>query len=196
MSSVDWGDAPTWIAAVFAGGAALFAGLTIRSQRQQIAEQRAFIGEQSQNLQLERALLRAQADDRRHEQARALRVRARTSWTNLSDEGDAGPDDHWLVTVQNGSDEPITDVWVRFGDTYTARDATQMNESGRSVGTPRGVPLSLIGPRRGFRFTSSALPEATLANMRPSVLFRDAAGVRWRLDDEGALQEITDDVTG
>ncbi|MFE7388371.1 hypothetical protein [Streptomyces sp. NPDC057582] len=192
MSSVDWGDAPTWIAAIFAGGAALFAGMTIRSQRQQIDEQRAFIGEQSANLLLERELLRAQADDRRRAQARAVTMFSRQVYT--TEEADFA--DVWQVWVSNPTDEPITDVWVRFGDTYTALNASTLNDLEQPVGSPRGVPVDVVGPHRRFRFDSSRLPETALENHPPVLLFKDAAGVRWRLDQRGVVEEIGDDVTG
>jgi len=189
---VDWGDAPTWITAVFAGGAALFAGMTIRSQRQQIDEQRVFIGEQSANLLLERELLRAQADDRRRAQARAIKMSASMGYSDPS--GDLP--DVWQVTVANRTEEPITDVWVRFGDTYTALTAKRVSERGVPQGSQRSVPMDVIGPDRISRFESARLSEVALENAPPALLFRDAAGVRWRLDQRNVVEEIGDDVTG
>ncbi|MFJ2292116.1 hypothetical protein ACIOG7_10445 [Streptomyces sp. NPDC087894] len=192
MSSVDWGDAPTWIAAIFAGGAALFAGMTIRSQRQQIDEQRAFIGEQSANLLLERELLRAQADDRKRAQARSITMSASMAFTI----DDADFPDVWQVTVSNPTEEPMTDVWVRFGDTYTALSARTVTARGVPRNSTRGVPVDVIGPNRRFRFDSSSRPGAALENDPPVLLFRDTAGTRSRLDQRGVIQEIDDDVTG
>ncbi|MGY3682981.1 hypothetical protein [Streptomyces sp. TE33382] len=47
MSGIDWGDAPTWIAGGFAAVAAFYARGTLKSQQNQIAEQREFIAERS-----------------------------------------------------------------------------------------------------------------------------------------------------
>ncbi|MFE0651354.1 hypothetical protein ACFVZH_22475 [Streptomyces sp. NPDC059534] len=67
--NINWGDAPTWVAGAFAAAAAYYTRGMLKSQRQQIDEQRQFIEEQSANLALERAELRAQAEDRRIAQA-------------------------------------------------------------------------------------------------------------------------------
>ncbi|MFE4647735.1 hypothetical protein [Streptomyces sp. NPDC056707] len=191
MSSVDWGDAPTWIAAIFAGGAALFAYMTIRSQRQQIGEQQDFIAEQSETLRLEREELKAQAAERRRAQARAVCMDPQMFYS--------GPDsvaDHWEVSVTNGSNELVRDVAVRFGDAYTAMEARLDSGGGAGGSLPRSVPVHLIGPDRCFVFVSSRLSETALENARPVLLFRDSAGLRWRLDEHGELSEVGEDVTG
>ncbi|MEU9271795.1 hypothetical protein AB0E04_41250 [Streptomyces sp. NPDC048251] len=113
MSGMNWGDVPTWVAAIFAGGVALFAYQTIRSQQEQIGEQRVFIGEQSATLALEREALRAAAEDRKWEQARHVIV----SHDRL---GGAGV--RWLVDVSNVSNSPITDVRLRFGQVVGAQE--------------------------------------------------------------------------
>jgi len=76
MSSIDGGDAPTWLGTLFAAAAATAAIWTIASQRQQIAEQRQFIGEQSATMALERAELQAAGEERRWAQARLVRLAA------------------------------------------------------------------------------------------------------------------------
>ncbi|MGA5198153.1 hypothetical protein [Streptomyces exfoliatus] len=68
--SIDWGDAPTWVAGAFAAATAYYTRGMLKSQRQQIEEQRDFIREQSAHLTLERRALMAQAEERRYAQAR------------------------------------------------------------------------------------------------------------------------------
>ncbi|MFD3646368.1 hypothetical protein ACFWUT_23380 [Streptomyces cyaneofuscatus] len=191
MSSIDWGDAPTWIAAVFAGGAALFAGLTIRSQRQQIAEQRNFIGEQSQNLTLERAELRASQEQRRRAQAKQVSMTFRTA--GQSGAGDYNTSvgyDRWSVDVLNGSDEPVRDVMVRFGDTYNAATAHEVEASHLPDHGRRTVPLAVLGPGRTVNFESPRFQEVTVDNNRPVLQFTDRTGAVWRRNEHGVLSEV------
>ncbi|MFD3749736.1 hypothetical protein ACFWVT_05625 [Streptomyces cyaneofuscatus] len=191
MSSIDWGDAPTWIAAVFAGGAALFAGLTIRSQRQQIAEQRDFIGEQSQNLTLERAELRASQEQRRWAQAKQVSMTFRTAGqSGVSDYNASVGYDRWSVDVFNGSDEPIRDVMVRFGDTYNAASAHEVEANHLPDQGRRTAPLAVLGPGRTANFESPQFQEVTVDNNRPALQFTDAAGAVWRRDEHGVLTEV------
>ncbi|UUN27034.1 hypothetical protein [Streptomyces sp. FIT100] len=154
MGGIDWGDAPTWGAAVFAGGAAVFAGVTMVVQRRQINEQRQFIAEQSQNLQLERSELQAQAEDRKHTQARAVVMVAELPPSGSTAYNLPGPADHWEVFVRNGSAGALSDVTVRFGDAYNATNATPTDVGGVANGRSRGVPIHLIGSGRSFKFES------------------------------------------
>ncbi|MEV7491428.1 hypothetical protein AB0O08_11805 [Streptomyces anulatus] len=187
MSSIDWGDAPTWIAAVFAGGAALFAGLTIRSQRQQISEQREFITEQSQNLALERAELRAAEAARRSAQAKQVSMTYKTNG-QLQPSGSLGGYDRWWVEVVNGSDETVRNVMVRFGDTYDAATATENGFRRHPDQGRRGVPVAALGPGRTVTFQSPRWSsEATIDNNRPALQFTDAAGAVWQRDEHGVL---------
>lgn len=180
MGPVQWGDVPTWVAAVFAGGAALFAYQTITSQREQIEEQRLFIAEQSQNLMLEREALQAAADERRVAQARQVRAQ-RMGITNLH-----------RVLVSNRSTEPLYDVTVRYGTAYSSVRAYRVDEDGDVAShEPFPATVHLVGPGRTFRFESTAMSETTLANARPVVHFTDNNGVKWHLDEHGELTEIT-----
>ncbi|MFC8862666.1 hypothetical protein [[Kitasatospora] papulosa] len=196
MSSVDWGDAPTWIAAVFAGGAALFAGMTIRSQRQQIDEQRVFIGEQSANLQLERTELRAVQEERRWAQAKQVVMHFETFGEEQDDEGNAVGYDRWVVRVTNGSDEPVRQILVRFGDTFNARTAVETNAQHLPDGGRRAVPMDLLGPGRTAIFESGRWSEQAVDNNRPVAHFTDAAGAAWCLNEHGLLVSEVDEPSG
>ncbi|MEE1761191.1 hypothetical protein [Streptomyces sp. SP18BB07] len=192
---LDWGDVPTWAAALFAGGAAFFAYQTIKSQRQQIGEQRQFIGEQSrfmdeqrQNLELERAELRAAAEDRRVAQAR--QVRMVDSLVPVGTEGAALRS----AEVVNGSDAPIRDLEVRFGTAYIAAEVYEARGSQDrgplALGERWITPLALLGAGRTAVFRSQAWPETTAHNNRPTLFFTDDGGVRWSLDSYGKLEEV------
>ncbi|MEU7431076.1 hypothetical protein AB0B07_09495 [Streptomyces sioyaensis] len=177
MSGIDWGDAPTWFGSVFAAAAASFAYMTIKSQREQIEEQRIFIAEQSETLQLEREALRAAAVDRRETQARTVRVYI--------------PSSSHLLRVHNDSNSPIHDVTGVCGD-VTALVAEEMDSMCRDtdsrVGDVRGgerVPVSLMGAGRSYAFSR---PDTAL--VWTGALFTDNDGVRWSLDLNGQLQEV------
>ncbi|MEU6774683.1 hypothetical protein [Streptomyces sp. NPDC046759] len=63
MSAINWGDVPTWLGAIFAAAAAGAAVWTLKSQRDQIGEQRAFIAEQAANLRRERQQLQVSSHE-------------------------------------------------------------------------------------------------------------------------------------
>ncbi|MFD3521641.1 hypothetical protein [Streptomyces sp. NPDC058653] len=187
--NVDMGDVPTWVGAIFAAGAAGAAVWTLASQRKQIDEQRAFIGEQSATLALERAELHAAAEDRKWSQARQVRMTYRTAGGQPDGGGGLSGYDHWRVSVENGSDAPLSNVLARFGSAYVASEAYDELErdlpgSGRQV-----VPVHRIGPHRTFVFVSPPWQETTVDNNRPHVFFTDDAGIRWHLDRYGSLTQ-------
>ncbi|RSS57460.1 hypothetical protein [Streptomyces sp. WAC01280] len=187
MAGIDWGNVPTWLGASFAAGAALAAFLTLASQRRQIREQRKFIEEQSATLALERQELLAVARDRTQAQARQVRM-----LMDLSGRG---------VRVTNGSDAPIRDVVVRFGDRPASIaeevlwDERHGEEFTRSA--PRGDAkidhppdylfwsrVAVIGAGKTFHFGAESIDPA-----QPEAYFTDDAGVRWRLDVHAKLSE-------
>jgi hypothetical protein len=197
---LHWGDVPTAVAALFAGGAAWFAYQTIKSQRQQIGEQRQFIGEQlrfmadqRQNLELERAELRAVAEDRRCAQARQVAMHERQVGSDSDGHG-------WVVTVQNPTDTALHDVEIHFGSAYRADRAFAWPPFDHNPMNPTDtgdellpIPVHLLGARRAVRFASQRWTSATAHNNRPTLFFTDDAGVRWSLDSYGELDEAPGD---
>ncbi|MFJ1869951.1 hypothetical protein [Streptomyces chartreusis] len=200
MSAVNWGDVPTWGAALFAGGAAWFAYQTIKSQRQQIREQREFIGEQTrfmdeqrQNLELERTELRAVADDRRTAQAKRVKMHSRQAGASTDGQGAQTPDDHWVVTVTNDSDTPVRLAEVWFGNSYNSTEVYEWRGNWNGPVEPRGDRLmqlvDLIGPGRGVRFESQRYSPTAVHNNPPVLYFSDDDGGRWALSARGDLRE-------
>ncbi len=174
--SIDWGDAPTWVAGAFAAAAAYYTRGMLKSQRQQIDEQREFIREQSANLALERQALRAQAEERRVAHARQISA----SWFG------------GMVRVLNASDAPITDVTAMFGERESVK--------GHEV-VPAGIgdhellsgeydmPVDVIGAGRTYAF---AAPEEGVEGT-VCVLFSDEDGQRWRLGVDGKLESAPEE---
>ncbi|MEU2780550.1 hypothetical protein [Streptomyces sp. NPDC007110] len=191
MNGIDWGDVPTWLGAVFAAGAAAAAVWTLASQRVQIREQRQFIAEQAQNLSLERAELRAAAEDRRWSQARQVLMQG----LQLS-HGSGGQ--FWKVQVVNRSDAPIRDLHVRFGDAYLPSETHEVRTAASNllrsvIGETWSHPLHSLGAGRAVIFDSQAFQPHTAHNSRPSLKFTDDNGIRWKLDHHGVLTESSDD---
>lgn len=198
MGPLNWGDVPTAVGALFAGGAAWFAYQTIKSQRQQIGEQQEFIGEQTrfmdeqrQNLQLERAELRAAAEARKWAQARQIAMHQRRTGSDNEGHG-------WVVTVQNPTDTLIRKVEVHFGTTYRAERAFTWPAFEHNPARPfeRGtealpIPVDVLGAMKAARFSLNGLTSATVHNNRPTVFFTDGAGVHWSLDSYGKLEEAS-----
>jgi hypothetical protein len=170
MSDIDWGDAPTWIAGLFAATAAYYTRGMLRSQQQQIREQRAFIAEQSANLSLERQALQAQAEERRYAQARLIEVQR---WQNS-------------LRVTNHSDAPIKDVTVTFGDREAAHAHHLVSAGVGDRLVARGqfaLPVDLIGPGRLYSFVDVNQQADAVAVLH----FTDGDGNRWQLDEHGRL---------
>lgn len=178
MSAIDWGDAPTWLGAVFAAAAAGAAVWTLKSQRDQIdeqrdfiAEQRTLIAEQSATLVLERAALVDAAVDRRREQAETI------AWDRQG----------WALVLTNHSRAPITDVRMQHPsgalDTGTVVHSP-VSQSGISL-DPVAEPYSVLGSGQQLGCTRPVRsPDPVVA------IFTDDAGVRWRLDENGRLDEV------
>jgi hypothetical protein len=194
VGAIDWGDAPTWSGAIFAAVAAAGAIWTLKSQRDQIDEQRRFIRQQSENLSLEREQLRAIAKERRW--AQALKVRMKYSRVGPASTGrlsDQANEYRWRVFLSNTSDKPLRNVTVRFGDSYTAQAAHEVDETDDyPSGEPLGVPVDVIGSALTFEFSSPRMPLPKFDRSRPHAYFTDAAHTQWHLDERGELDEVRD----
>ncbi|CAL9302853.1 hypothetical protein [Streptomyces sp. SudanB91_2054] len=204
MGPADLGDVPTWLGGAGALTAGWFAYQTIRSQRQQIGEQRAFIAEQMrfmndqrQNLELERAALRATAEERKRAQAKQIHMDS-ASWRT---ESVSGPEDALEVALRgrcvlsNRSDEPVADLEVRIGE-HAATEVYDWEE-GRNYqrGTRHEEPVvRRLAPRRAILCLSPVVTRETVdRNSEITVRFTDANGVRWSLNPTGDLEEVSAD---
>lgn len=170
--SIDWGDAPTWVAGAFAAAAAYYTRGMLKSQRQQIEEQRDFIREQSANLTLERRALMAQAEERRYAQARQVEAKRFQN----------------SMRVRNNSDAAIKEVYVDFGDRRSVKACEVVPAGIGSHELYQGdyeIPVALIGPGRHYAFIDS---EEGWTEDIAAVVFTDEDGGIWRLDQEGQLE--------
>lgn len=191
---MDGGDLATWVGSSFAAIAAGATLWTLKSQRDQIGEQRVFIGEQSATLALERDALRAAAVDRRWAQARQVRMHHHKGNRTTDGEGGIVEQEHWIVTVVNSSDAPVHGVDIRFGSAYPSDEVYEIapaaaHNFGSQLGDRLVAPVHLLGPGRAVRFLSQHWSPPTNPNNRPTATFTDDSGVRWALDSHGKLDE-------
>lgn len=177
MSFPDWGDVPTWVGATFAALAAGAAVWTLKSQRDQIGEQRSFIAEQSANLALERQELMAVVQERREEQARAIKLEVTPPY----------------VKVRNSSSDPITDVRCLEDGLPPVRAAVSSGEGAEAslsmaLNQLHGQELERLDvlgvARLGWFQRRGGLSGAV------EISFTDDRGVRWALDSNGKLKEV------
>ncbi|HEX5567929.1 MAG TPA: hypothetical protein VFY14_13555 [Streptomyces sp.] len=176
MGDIDWGDAPTWLGVVFAAAAALATFWTLASQRKQLKEQGEFIRKQQEVLSLERRELLATARERRRAQAVKVRMKVGLDGGYYDEPSETylGAD-RWFVEVTNGSDAPLYDVIVRYGDGSFSAVVTEL---------PRGITLEAEPKQWSSQKETKANP--------PLLLFTDDARVRWSLDRHGHLEEVAD----
>lgn len=201
MTAIDWGDAPTWLGAFFAAGAATAAVWTLASQRIQLREQREFIALQAANLTLERSALQAAAEERRSEQARQIVNRAVVSLVTPHDRDTGEPyvlgPLCWRVEVGNASREPIRDVSVRLGsnDLRWASEIGSFDSHTPGWERPSAhsvrAPVPLLGSGTSYVFVSDEFEQMPTGLERPVCYFTDNSGVSWRLDGYGDLAEAT-----
>jgi hypothetical protein len=202
LADVNWGTAPNWTIAVFAGLATWAGFRTLRyhrrllaqqraqlnEQRTQLAEQRMFFEHQSAVLELQRAELHAAARDRKRIQARLVEVTSRTE--EPSEEWPEGLEGRRrAASVTNASHEPIHHVVLRFGNGDESGQAAQVVQAYGSSRTSE-PPLVLLRPRRGATFFSTALADGEPVPGSAIVRFTDHNGVHWQLDEDGQLEEL------
>ncbi|WP_328361337.1 hypothetical protein OG800_26330 [Streptomyces sp. NBC_00445] len=176
MGGIDWGDAPTWVAGAFAAAAAYYTRGTLKSQQKQIREQRQFIAEQSMNLTLEREELRLATLERRERQARLVHV-------------EEGYGERRLGLLMNGSDAPIYDLVIQFGNQVPETGTPITGDRRITYGptsrlAPGRLPCAVFGAREALTFELKHEAGDRL------ITFRDDAGVNWRISQHGKLEEI------
>ncbi|MFJ6013003.1 hypothetical protein [Streptomyces sp. NPDC092952] len=190
---INWGDAPTWAGAVFAAAAAYGALRTMKSQQDQIGEQRRFIADQRKVLVLQEQELKDTALERRQGQARQVSLKVRR--VPIEQRVESTPRDvevlgwRWVADVHNASDAPLYEVRVRTGEQL--HDVAFPTDGQRPLGDPRQGPVEVIKIGGLWRFRSEMFHgEYDETAVRPVALFKDESGVEWHLDEHGALSDL------
>lgn len=170
---IDWGDVPTWVAGAFAAVAAIGATATLKSQKQQLEEQRDFLRAQT-------ALLSLDHRDRVWKQALKISCSTKVFWWLSGYKG---------AVVRNGSDAPITDVQVTFGEEAPVSVWSRWGSHASLLDGDPAIWRALRG-RESVCFHSRSVPKPRREFLDPSVAFTDAGGVRWCLGPYGDLRQI------
>ncbi|MER7477427.1 hypothetical protein ABTX60_07190 [Streptomyces sp. NPDC126510] len=151
---------------------------TLKSQREQIRDQRAFIAEQTDVLQLQRDELSASAEKRTREQAQAVRLNpqedVRARWQARGIER--------VAEVRNESGAAVHDVNVLLGN-HAAGGVAVRSFTGR-WGPLQPPPVSRLGP---FEVAAFCFFKA-LGDTAPHAFFTDDAERRWHVSAEGLLR--------
>jgi hypothetical protein len=211
--SVDLSDEITAIATAvlsfFAIITAIFAFLAFRKQAQEVSdeatmlklqyeqleEQRKINEEQTKVLKLEATELRESIDERKREAAERRRAQASRVFISAEPRPDASsgePEDPISainVSVKNTSQQPIYHLTLAYPDGHGEWTETT------------GFDRVILMPDEQYQRTFSMQPSISTVNfyidtavVTAAVVFRDAAGVHWRLYADGRLDEepVTD----
>jgi hypothetical protein len=196
MPVPDYGDIPTWTAVGVAACALIGAGLAYRRQseqvqlqRQQLDDQRKVNEKQTTVLELHSVDLRESLNERLRAQAAQVfievdRIPSAAGTTAKAGQKEPGPVP-WRLTakVHNMSKQPIHDLYVIWQH-GTVR-----------LGKPD--PMARLMPGQDASFDRTVPPaSAPSPPVDPGMLgaflaFRDAAGVRWAIREDGTLTEIS-----
>jgi hypothetical protein len=185
--------APTWIAAIATAVLAVSVIAAIWLARDALrarsANQRELIGQLTEAIDLLARNLRQSADERRRAQAcqvfieldRSIAAAAKAG-QELADVGNI--DSPWRVcaTVHNASQQPVYDIYVIW-----------LGGNIR-VGKPDREPRLMPGQHRSFERGPDL--DGSAQQIDPNALaafltFRDTAGVRWTVREDGTLSDIS-----
>lgn len=163
----------------------------LKVQSEQLAEQRKVNAEQIRVLGLQAAELHESLEERQREAAERRRAQASRVfiWIRASPEG-SDPINTAVVGVKNTSQQPIYDLSLswRIG---SGEQNEHPGPAGLTVLMPDEQHAFVAGITPGLPADSFLLDTSLLG---ASVVFRDAAGVRWRLRSDGHPDE--EPVTG
>lgn len=157
-----WGDVSTWIAAISTGGALIAGVLVLNLQRQDLNER------ETEH--------KAEAEDRRREQARHI-----SQWLARWDEGDGRL--RVVVGYQNSSPEPVYEATIYVKTTWD--------------GGPSIFQFRIGGIRPNKSDGQATVPvDNTMSglaaeNKEPPIIitFRDAVGRWWKRNEHGVLEQ-------
>jgi hypothetical protein len=168
---INWGDVPTWGLFVGAVFTALYARLAFTKQSeevrllgQQLADQQAINEKQAKVADLQAQELRESIDQRKAEAAESQMAQARlvAAWLDAYLQ-DTKPFPELVIRVRNGSELPVYRMIMNI----------DVGVRGRFVRQP-----GALGPGE-TRELRVAIPGYPRADVRPDIMFTDAAGREW-----------------
>ena len=192
---IHLGDLPTWLAAIGAAVAAVFAFGQLKVLRGQVEQQRLDLAKVEETQRKQAELLELEIRDRREAQARSVLIR--TSGLTLAPEAGAATERQLrkVCRVHNSSSGAIAEVNVMFmtGDTASpAAFAYDDTPTGGMVTLPKkelSMPVERIDAGSTVMFLSIGRPEELAEATTYEVTFKDSRGRRWRVDAEGQLHD-------
>jgi hypothetical protein len=183
--------APTWIAAiatvVVAIGVIVAAGLAgkvLYARSRQVADQRELISQLAEILTLQAKNLRLSIDERRRAQACQVFIEL-TRFGGLATPSlgaAAPPSGRVTATVHNASQQPVYDLYVIW-QLGTVR-------MGRPDRAARLLPGCEVCFERAPEPSAAGSPDDPAA-LSAFLTFRDAAGIRWTVREDGTLSDIS-----
>ena len=184
-------SAPAWITAiatvVVAIGVMIVAGLAgkaLSARSRRVADQRELISQLAEVLTLQARDLRLSIDERRRAQACqvfiALTRYAEPAAPALDSAGP--PPGQVTATVHNNSEQPVYDLYVIW-QLGTVR-------MGRPDREARLLPGHEVCFERAPEPSASGSPDDSAA-LSAFLTFRDAAGIRWTVREDGTLSDIS-----
>jgi hypothetical protein len=185
--SWNWGDFPSWIAAITTGGLLIGAAFTVYfarkafiAQSQQLKDQQQINVKQTVLLDLQVQELQASLEERKREDAERRRAQASLvfTWEELATVQSIGTGSAEVITVfvKNTSEQPIYDL--RF--TWAADRA-------RYDPTVRAKPLMPGDGDSDFRPMPVGAEHAAFG---AAVIFRDRNYFWWRVRPNGRLDDL------
>jgi hypothetical protein len=167
---VDWGDAPTWLAALLAGIAGIVAYKVYRV-------------ESARDERAEAAQRERDAEQRR---SQAIQI---SGWYNIKS---FGPRDlagsAWRAQVFNGSDQPVYDVRI-----YFHHFENESNVWGPIVSAAKAIhviPPGDEGHKPPPEEILEAMEKRDVSRLTISFAFRDAGNRWWQRKPDGILAEL------
>lgn len=202
MSSPDWGDVPTWIAAIAASAAFVGAMMAYRTQAKSLVVQRDQFKDQKEANEKQAREIQASVERLKDEQKRQRRAQAKQVAITI-DRGElmAGlpkgvrrsASSSWIhvgATVRNTSPLPIHRLRIQWHGADPYEDPFQAKEASDTL-LP-GEKLLFVATIEGpIDESNELLIDPNLVSA--VVLFRDADGVEWRVGPNGKVDEIVED---
>jgi hypothetical protein len=195
---VDWlsqhvhlGDLPTWLAAVGAAIAAVFAFGQLKALRAQNRHQQDQLDEVRATQRKQAELLDLDIRERRSGQARGVNVRRDVRpW---QDPGSSVRKSYaQFLSVANNSRGSISDL-----DAFFWSDGEQPRRAMFSVDTKYGhIPVERLDVGQAIEIVGPMLDQAGAERTMGYVSFTDSDGRGWKVDHAGLLTEVRADDSG
>jgi hypothetical protein len=174
-SKVDWGDVPTWIAS--AASVAGLIGLVIT----------AILANKIYKIESKRDRETAAERTARDVEARRAQANRVAAWFGVNPDGTMAYNE-FGARIRNASDLAVYEVSARFS--RVADPSVSFDSGGSLPAVPPGDTVYLGMEASSRTFLDTLAREARPGTFGITLIFRDAAGLRWQRDTSGELTEL------